>query len=410
MAVEGWKETTLGQFVTLQRGHDLPEGQRKPGSVPILGSFGITGFHSEAKTTAPGVTVGRSGASFGVVNYSPVDFWPLNTALYVIDFHGNHPRFAYYFLQQFDFKRYNSGSAQPSLNRNFIHPIQVSVPPLPEQRAISHILGTLDDRIGLNGRMNETLESFARALFESWFVDFDPVRAKAEGCSIGLPTRLTDLFPDSFEDSELGPIPRGWHVMTLGDVSQKPQYGFTASATTEAVGPRFLRISDINKLPWIEWASVPYCQISEEETAQYRVRPGDILIARMADPGHGVMVEEGNEAVFASYLIRFQLRDSAYDRFIQYWLRSNSYWALVKARHAGTTRASLNAQVLSAFQIVVPPPEIAGVFRQYVSALRAKVNANVVQSETLSAVRDALLPKLISGEIRISDAKRILGG
>jgi len=169
----------LGDFVTLQRGHDLPDAIRRPGNRPVLGSFGVTGWHDKARAAGPGVTVGRSGASFGVVSYSPVDYWPLNTTLYVIDFHGNDPRFAYYFLKQFDFRTYNSGSAQPSLNRNFIHPIPVDVPPLPEQRTIAHILGTLDDKIELNRRMNETLEEMARALFKSWFVDFDPVHAKA---------------------------------------------------------------------------------------------------------------------------------------------------------------------------------------------------------------------------------------
>ena len=168
----------LGDFVTLQRGHDLPDAIRRPGNRPVLGSFGITGWHDEARAAGPGVTVGRSGASLGVVSYSPVDCWPLNTTLYVIDFHGNDPRFAYYFLKQFNFRTYNSGSAQPSLNRNFIHPIPVDVPPLQEQRAIAHILGTLDDKIELNRRMNETFEEMARALFKSWFVDFDPVHAK----------------------------------------------------------------------------------------------------------------------------------------------------------------------------------------------------------------------------------------
>ena len=179
MAGSPWKRMSLGDFVTLQRGHDLPDAVRRPGNKPILGSFGVTGWHDEAKATGPGVTVGRSGASFGVVSYSPVDYWPLNTTLYVIDFHGNDQRFAYYFLKQFDFRTYNSGSAQPSLNRNFIHPIPVDVPPLPEQRAIAHILGTLDDKIECNHRMNATLEAMARALFKSWFIDFDPVHAKA---------------------------------------------------------------------------------------------------------------------------------------------------------------------------------------------------------------------------------------
>ena len=123
-----WKETTLGEVATLQRGIDLPNQNRKNGIVPILGSFGITGYHNEARVKAPGVTVGRSGASFGVVNFSSVDFWPLNTALYVKNFHGNDEKFVYYFFKAFDFKSYNSGSAQPSLNRNFVHPAPVIIP------------------------------------------------------------------------------------------------------------------------------------------------------------------------------------------------------------------------------------------------------------------------------------------
>lgn len=181
MVANGWQDMKLGEFVTLQRGHDLPEPQRKPGKIPVIGSFGITGYHDTATTKGPGVTVGRSGASFGVVNYSAVDFWALNTALYVNDFHGNDEKFTYYFLKSIDFQRYNSGSAQPSLNRNFIHPIPIKVPPLDEQKTIAHILGTLDDKIELNQQMNHTLESIARALFKSWFIDFDPVRAKIDG-------------------------------------------------------------------------------------------------------------------------------------------------------------------------------------------------------------------------------------
>lgn len=116
MGNDDWDSLTLGEFVTLQRGIDLPETSRGPGKVPVLGSFGITGCHDEARVKGPGVTVGRSGASFGVVTYSAVDYWPLNTVLYVKDFHGNNERFAYYFLKTIDFKIFNSGSAQPSLN------------------------------------------------------------------------------------------------------------------------------------------------------------------------------------------------------------------------------------------------------------------------------------------------------
>ena len=207
MAGRTWTRMPLGDFVTLQRGHDLPEVVRRPGNKPVLGSFGVTGWHDEARSAGPGVTVGRSGASLGVVSYSPVDYWPLNTALYVTDFHGNDQLFAYYFLKQFDFRVYNSGSAQPSLNRNFIHPVPVDVPPLSEQRAIAHVLGTLDDKIALNRRMNETLEAMARALFKDWFVDFGPTRAKIEGRDPYLASEIWDLFPDKLDD---GRKPEGW--------------------------------------------------------------------------------------------------------------------------------------------------------------------------------------------------------
>ena len=296
-----------------------------------------------------------------------------------------------------------------------------------ERHAIAHILGTLDDKIELNRQMSETLEAMARALFKAWFVDFEPVRAKCRGDldgrprwqrggganhdspqQPGLPAHLYDLFPDSFEDSELGDIPEGWEVGTLGDLSEKPQYGYTASAKEEPVGPKFLRITDINKLPWIDWTTVPYCEIEPEDFEQYRLHSGDVLIARMADPGHGVVIEEQVEAVFASYLIRFRLKDQAYIRYIQYWLRSDGYWELVTSRHAGTTRASLNAQVLSSFQLIIPPKPIASAFSEIVNALRNKVVAAVIESRTLAALRDALLPKLISGEIRVKDAERFL--
>ena len=217
-----WQEITLGEFVSLQRGHDLTDPERRIGKVPVMGSAGQNGFHDTALAKGPGVVIGRSGASFGQVHFSEKDYWPHNTCLYVTDFHGNDPRFAYYFLSSINFAGYNSGSAQPSLNRNFIYPIEIRVPSPDTQREIARVLGAIDDKIELNRRMNETLEAMARAIFQSWFVDFDPVRAKASGESadsicqrLGLTPELLALFPDSFADSELGEIPAGWGVTSL---------------------------------------------------------------------------------------------------------------------------------------------------------------------------------------------------
>ena len=127
----------------------------------------------------------------------------------------------------------------------------------------------------------------------------------------------------------------------------------------------------------------------------------------MADPGHGVMIEEDREAVFASYLILFRPFDERYDRYLQYWLRSDRYWNLVRARGAGTTRVSLNARVISAFQLLVLPPLIVEAFHDKVGMLREHVVANVAESSVIATLRDALLPKLISGEIQSIFQERV---
>lgn len=405
-----WREVSLGDVVELKRGYDLPQRNRRRGTIPIVSSSGTTGFHAEAKVSGPGVVTGRYG-TLGEVFYVKENFWPLNTTLYVRDFKGNDPRFVSYFLRSVDFLAYSDKAAVPGINRNHLHQAVVRYPSeLAEQRAIAHVLGTLDDKIELNQRMNATLEAMTQAIFKSWFVDFDPVRAKAEGRDPSLPKHIANLFPAGFEISELGEIPAGWKVRTLGELSKKAQYGYTASARSEAIGPKFLRIADINKQAWIKWASVPFCEISAEDYEKYKVQVGDILIARIADPGHGVMIEEEVDAVFASYLIRFKLNHAEYDRYVQYWLRSSAYWELVKSRSAGTTRANLNAQVLSTFPVIIPSGAAAYLFHKVSDSLRSRVVANVERSRTLAALRDTLLPKLISGELQVPDAKQLVEG
>jgi len=297
----------------------------------------------------------------------------------------------------------------PRAQWEFVSRFERLVPPLETQQAIAYILGALDDKIELNRRMNETLEGIARAIFKSWFVDFDPVWAKAAGEQTpGLAPHIADLFPDEFVESELGEIPKGWEVELLADICEKPQYGYTASASDETVGPKFLRITDINKTPWIDWTAVPYCRIAQEQYPKYRLYPGDMLIARMADPGHGVVIEEEVAAVFASYLIRFRPVDESFNRYLQYWLRSPSYWDLVRARQAGTTRASLNAKVISDFPLLIPNRTVIEAFKTLIDPLRDKVVANVSESSSLAALRDTLLPKLISGEMRVPDAEKLV--
>ncbi len=159
--------------------------------------------------------------------------------------------------------------------------------------------------------MNETLEAMARAIFKSWFVDFDPVRAKADGRQpTGMDPATAALFPDSFEDSPLGKIPNGWRTCTIRDLASSIQYGLTQSASIEPVGPQFLRITDIQG-GRIDWSTVPFCKVAPEEHSRYRLIPGDVLVARTgASTGENVYLVRVPDAVFASYLVRFQFSDA----------------------------------------------------------------------------------------------------
>lgn len=143
--VNNWKKCALGDAITLQRGFDLPKYNRSPGKVPIISSSGTSDYHSEAKVNAPGVVTGRYG-TIGQVFYIEEDFWPLNTTLYVKDFKGNDPLFISYFLRTIDFESCSDKSSVPGVNRNDLHRIKILLPPPDEQKAIAHILSTLDDK------------------------------------------------------------------------------------------------------------------------------------------------------------------------------------------------------------------------------------------------------------------------
>ena len=394
MAGRPWTRIPLGDFVTLQRGHDLPDAVRRPGNTPVLGSFGVTGWHDEARSAGPGVTVGRSGASVGVVSYSPVDYWPLNTALYVTDFHGNYQRFAYYFLKQFDFRAYNSGSAQPSLNRNFIHPIPVDIPSLPEQRAIAHILGTLDDKIELNRRMNQTLEAMARAIFKDWFVDFGPVRAKLEGREPYLPPELWDLFPDNMADSELGEIPEGWSVGEIGDVASQRRQG----VKPEDLDP---------DTPYIALEHMPRQSIALSEwddpegvvSGKFRFKAGDILFGKLRPYFHKVGVAP-LDGVCSTDIVVVMPKSHDWSGFALGHVSSSEFVDYTDFASTGTRMPRTNWHDMALYKVPLPEQGLARAFTYQVQPWIDKMVSAIHESRTIAEQRDSLIPELMSGELR----------
>jgi type I restriction enzyme S subunit len=401
MATE-WTEKTLGDFVNLQRGHDLIDADRRAGRIPVMGSAGQNGFHDTAKAKGPGIVIGRSGASFGKVHYSEADYWPHNTALYVTDFKGNDPRFAFYFLGSINFDRFNSGSAQPSLNRNFIYPIPVRVPPLREQKAIARILGTLDDKIELNRRMNATLEAMARALFQSWFVDFDPVHAKAAGHPPSMDAATAALFPATLRDSNRGKIPSGWSYLEAQEVAQ-----IGIGKTPPRKEPQWFSESP-SDIPWVSIRDMGASGVFAQQTSEFltedavtrfsvrRVPKNSVLLSFKLTVGRVVIADmplTTNEAIAHFGLNADQ---GITHEFLYLYLSQFDYDSLGSTSSIAT---AVNSATIRMMPILVPPRELISGFTEIVSPLFERIRINQSESVTLGATRDVLLPRLLNGEI-----------
>lgn len=281
------------------------------------------------------------------------------------------------------------GSVFGNARKDDLKSLEIVWPEQRERSAIAAILGALDDKIELNLRMNETVEAMARALFKNWFMDFEPFREQG------------------MENSPIGPIPRGWRVGRLSDLCST-QYGYTASAVEELVGPHLLRVTDINKQNWIEWTSVPYCHISDDDMSKYALEVGDLVVARMADPGKSAIIDKPIDAVFASYLVRLKTESLAHAYYVYGFLKSRPYGEYSEAAVGGSVQKNMNAKIIVAVDLVIPPRQLLEVFLKHVMPLRSRLVANVEQSATLATIRDLLLPKLLSGEIRVKDAEKFV--
>ncbi len=320
-----------------------------------------------------------------------------------------------------------SSSGVPSIAQpvSYLRTIEIPVPPLPEQRAIVHILGTLDDKIELNRRMNETLEAVARALFKSWFVDFDPVRAKAEGRAPWLPNHLADMFPSSFEDSEVGEIPKGWMVCVLDQLAEDVLGGDWGGDEQDADRPaaaHCIRGADIPDLQSGGTGRMPIRYLTAASLAKRRLHDGDLVVeisggSPTQSTGRPVLVSQALlgrlhlPLVCSNFCRLLRLKPHVSSKFVYLWLRALYANDVFLQFENGTTGIKNFAYTLfsSSFKFCVPPPDIMREFDACVAALFVRQQVAAMEADTLASLREALLPKLISGELRVPDTMRIAG-
>lgn len=318
-----------------------------------------------------------------------------------------HPTYLRFFLNSPQMQSHvhgqRDGSVAERLNLPTIRRLEICTPPIEEQRAIAHILGALDDKIELNRRMNETLEAIARALFKSWFVDFDPVRAKAEGRDPGLPPAIADLFPSSFEDSELGEIPAGWRVGKFGDVAEHPRR--TIQPSVISTGTPYIALEHMPRgsIALTEWETGDGL-----ESNKYEFKRGEILFGKLRPYFHkaGVAPIDG---VCSTDIVVVAPRKPEWFGFVLGHASSLAFVDYTNAGSTGTKMPRTNWSDMSRYAIALPPENIAAAFDDRVSPSVSRINMAIHESRTLAALRDTLLPKLISGELRVKDADRVVG-
>lgn len=296
-------------------------------------------------------------------------------------------------------RRIAVGATMPSINTDILSGIQIILPPLSEQRAIARILCALDDKIELNRRMNRTLEAMTQAIFKSWFVDFDPVVARSEGRQpFGMNAEMATLFPQQFADSELGVVPKGWWIGTIEDafdltMGQSPP-GKTYNKTEDGIAFYQGRTDFGTRFP----TPRVYC------TAPTRfANSGDTLVSVRAPVGDINMALEKCSIGRGLASIRHKSNSRSYTYYAMNFLRED----FDVFEGEGTLFGSISGASFRNIKIVIPSPDLISKFEYHASPLDQEIENNERQNVTLSNIRDVLLPKLLSGEIRVRQAEKI---
>ena len=364
-----WKNGELGDFVTLKRGFDLPQQKREDGQVPIFSSSGITGTHSTAMVKAPGVITGRYG-TIGEVFYAAKDFWPLNTTLFVEDFHGNDAKFIYYFLKTLEWSKFTSASAVPGINRNTVHKEIVSLPDIETQRRIASTLSMFDEKIKINTEINDNLEQQAQSYFQELFVD------NAD------PEWTTGTI------SDLGTVVGG-----STPSKAKPEY-YTESGIAW-ITPKDL---SINKSKFVSHGENDITELGLKNSSAAIMPEGTVLFSSRAPIGY-IAIAAGEVTTnqgFKSVVPKPEIGTP----FVYFFLKNTL--PVIEGMASGSTFKEVSGSTMKNVPAVIPDAETLAKFSDFCAPIFAQQRILEEQNQSLATLRDNLLPKLMSGEIDVS--------
>jgi type I restriction enzyme S subunit len=410
-----WTAATLGELTENFDFMRVPvkEADRKPGPYPYYGASGIVDHVDGYLFEGEYLLIAEDGENLRT-RQTPVAFlargrfWVNNHAHIVRGNHRADTRFLMYALAQADISGYLTGSTMPKLTQANLNAIHLRVPPVEEQRQVASVLGSLDDKIEANHRMNRTLEAMARALFRSWFVDFDPVRARADGrLPAGMDAETAALFPERFEDSGLGKIPAGWKVGTVGDLASIHRRSVNPGGTPA-------RVFDHHSIPAFDEGQMPKAEQGRDiKSNKFVIPEGSVLISKLNPyiPRVWLPVLGDRPAICSTeFVVLVPDATTSSREYLFALFTTPEMVSELEQRATGTSNSHqrVNPEDMMGIPCVLPDPRIAKRWVEMVEGLFDKIAANRFQSLTLTALRDALLPKLISGELRVPDAEHLI--
>jgi type I restriction enzyme S subunit len=386
MCEASWREGTLESLVTLQRGFDITKDEQRTGPYFVISSSGPSSKHAEYKVEGPGVVIGRKG-SLGTVFFSADDFWPHDTTLWVKDFHGNDPKFCYYFLKTMHLERFDCGASNPTLNRNHVHQLPIRFPEWDKQIRIASILSVYDDLIENNTQRIKILEEMAQMIYREWFVNF----------------RFPGHENGRMVDSELGKIPQGWKPSRLG--------AFCAE-TRRAVDPRQVD----PETPYVGLEHIPRKSVALGEwgraggvaSTKLRFNRGEILFGKIRPYFHKVAVAPV-DGVASSDAIVIVPTEPRFFAPVLCCVSSEDFVAEATQTSQGTKMPRANWDVLLKYPLPLPQGELLDRFNSVVEPMFGSIQNLSLRNRNLRATRDFLLPKLISGEIPVESAEDVAG-
>ena len=398
------KKYKLGEILELQRGYDLPSSKMENGSVPVAGSNGIIGYHNVAKIQPPCLTIGRSG-SVGKVHFYEEPIWPHNTSLYVKDFKGNDERYVYYLLKNIDLSKLCDSSVVPSLNRNYVYPLEVFFYcDKINQRRIASVLSSLDSKIALNRRINTKLETIAKRLYDYWFVQFDFPDAN------GNPYKSSGgkmVWNDALKRE----IPEGWEVKRLGEVCECDLSGDWGESDIK--GNHNYKVNCIRGCDMVDMTNLPTRYILPSN-AKKILKNGDFVIeisggsptqstGRIVQITDEILNRFNGKVICSNFCHGIRLIDKTYNSyFIQMW--NMFYRHGVFFNFEGKTSGLKNFQFDTFFAQSwhFPPKNLVQQYHQLFSDIKLKIDRNATETARLTALRDKLLPLLMNGQVEVA--------